>query len=68
MSQDPAAEAENPDPMLAARYPSLRQPRRRIRLAIDFAMIQPKLSYYYLIALKGDRGLNCFEHASLLLL
>jgi hypothetical protein len=37
-------------------------------LAMDFAMIQPKLSQYCLIGLKEGKGLNCFSHASLLLL
>jgi hypothetical protein len=27
-------------------------------LAIDFAMIQPKLSHYHLIALRGGKGLS----------
>jgi hypothetical protein len=38
---------------------------------MDFAMIQPKRSRYFQIAIKWGtpgKGLNCFQHASLPLL
>jgi hypothetical protein len=37
-------------------------------LAIDFSVIQPKLSQYCLVAVEEGKGLNCFSLASFLLL
>jgi hypothetical protein len=37
-----------------------------VALAMDFAMIQPKLRN--IVCVRSGRGFNCFEHAGLLLL